>query len=107
MIKPLEPGPSETGETGETQQPQHNPPIASTSYLLPPLAQPRDPLLGHGNVAVDVHGMRYPSLPFQPPMMWLSDPYGQAGLVDPCLFAVSDVSPLDLNLNFFVPPSSD
>ncbi|KAF9651784.1 hypothetical protein BDM02DRAFT_536207 [Thelephora ganbajun] len=41
-IKPLEPGPS---QTGETQQPQHNPPIPSTSYLLPP-AQPMIPFLG-------------------------------------------------------------
>lgn len=102
---PLEPGPS---ETGETQQSPHNLPAASTSYP-PQQAQPNNPPMGYGTVAADIHGMNYPDQPFQPPMLPFIDPYVQAGLVDPSLFAVShaDVSPPDLNPNLFVPPSSD
>ena len=102
-IMPLEPGPS---ESGETQRSQHHPPVASTSYpsLTP---QPTDPFLGYDTVAVDPHGMSHSGQPFQLPMLPLSDPYVQAGLVDPSFFAVPDVSPSDLNLNLFVPPSSD
>jgi len=102
-IKPLEPDPS---GSGETQRSQHGPPVASTSYP-PPSAQPTDPPLGYDTIATDIHWMGYDIPPFQPPMMPLSDPYVQAGLVDPSFFAVSDVSPSDLNSDLFVPPSSD
>jgi len=60
---------------------QHNPPVASTSYLPPP-AQPENPPLGYDTVVADVHGMGYPDQPFQLPMIPLSDPYIQAGLLD-------------------------
>jgi len=103
MIKPLEPGPS---ESDETQRSQPDPPVASTSYL-PPLAQPGDPLLGYDPIVTDVHGMNYPNQPFQPFMMPFDDPYVQAGLVDPPFFTVSDVPPSELNSNLFVPPSLD
>ena len=86
------------------QQPEHTPPVASTSYL-PSLAQPVDPLLGFDTTVPDVHGMNYSDQLFQPPAMLLSDPYVRGELVDPSFFDVSDVPPSDLNLNPFVPPS--
>lgn len=103
-IKPLESGPGE-GDGG-TQQLQHHPPVASTSYL-PPLTQPENHFLGYDPAMPDAYGMSYPGQPFQPPMMPFSDPYVQAGLVDPSWFAAPDVSPSDLNPDLFVPPSSD
>lgn len=85
---------------------QHNPPVASTSYLPPP-AQPGNPPLGYDTIAADVDGMGYSDQPFQLPTMPLSDPYIQAGLLDPPFFAVPDISPSDLNLDLFVPPFFD
>lgn len=100
---PLEPGPS---EIGTTQQPQQNPPVASTSYLPPP-PDPIDPALGYGTVAANVHGINYPDQLFQPPVMPPGDPHVQEAFMDPSFFALSDVSLSDLHPNSFVPPSSD
>ena len=99
-IKPLEPGPS------ETEQPQHHSPVASTSHH-PLLEQSDYPILGYDFVQSDFPGMPYLDQSFHLPAMPLTDPYVQAGLMNPPFFALSDVPIPDLDPNMFIPPSSD
>jgi hypothetical protein len=51
--------------------------------------------------------MGYLDQPFELPVMSLNDPSVQAGLMDQTLFAIPDVSALELNPDLFVPPPSD
>jgi hypothetical protein len=102
-IMPLETSPS---TSGETQQPHPEPPVASTSYL-PQLPDSESSTLGYDAVANDPQGTNYPGQHFDLPMMQLSDPYSQAGLIDPSFFALPDEPSSDLDPNFFIPPSSD
>lgn len=97
-IMPLETSPS---TSGETKQPHPQPPVASTSYL-PQLPDSESSTLGYDAIADDPQGQ-----PFELPMMPLSDPYAQAGLIDPSFFALPDAPSSDLDPNFFIPPSSD
>lgn len=100
---PLEPGPS---DSGETQRSQHHPPVASTSYI-PLTEQSEQPVLGYGAVASDFPWMTCPGQSLELPAMSLGDPYVQAGLMDPSFFTLTDVTDPNLDPNLFLPPSFD
>jgi hypothetical protein len=97
--------PLETGAS-ETQQPQHHSPVPSTSRLS--LVEQSDhPVLGYNVVQSNFPGVTYLDQSFQLPVMPLTDPYFQTGLMDPSFFALYDIPTSDLDPNLFLPPSFD